>query len=278
MRLTLYAKRMWRYFQPMALHPVLDFPRFATDDVLTVTGLSAGELKGLLDRRQFNLALGQNPGSGRSRQFAGRDVLKLSVRRAMAPLGLPLTQVQRVADLVEERAATRFQNQDTEHLRFAIYPISEGNWHIITIWSDISAYKLPLAVQLLDVDGLIDETLARLQAVIDGRPLPSRDVATKEAYASPQSPDNDFYKRWMRDEKGRQCLVGLDFAETHELKEIRERIWANARDPGCYPWTDDRTEEGDLQREHELEAKHEAVRRRRFDAHLDKVEMGEIDD
>lgn len=282
----------------MALHPLLDFPRFSRDDVLAVTGLSAGELKGILDRKQVDLGPAHYPGSGRPRLYTGRDVLKLSASRVMSQLGLPLRQMDDVARVVDRREFAVSQLVDEGHLWLAIYPASKHDWRVRKCWNDLSKYKLPAAVQLLDVDQLIDETLAKLQAVVSGWPMPDFDAISHEGNDKPRSVGtDDFYVRWTKDADGRRCLVGLSAGETDELREIKDRIETNRGAMNLFgmepedikkklrhlsalseaerggfscpdPWTDEHDFERTMLRADELEAKHEAAWRARLQAEL----------
>lgn len=257
----------------MELHPLLDFPRFSQADVLAVCETTAGELKGMIDRKDVTLALGHNPGRGRPRQYTGRDILKLRTGRVMGPLGLPLGQLQRIADEVEKRAISRFLNVDRDHLQIAIFPTASGEWALVTLWDVPEKLKLPVAVQMLDVDRLINETLARLQAVIDGRPLPSFEVPIEEPYPSPYSPENDFFMRWTRDEKGRQVLVGLTYEETIEYRDFQDRSLRYVIDSKATLWEDQDAQSREIERAvGELGRKHDAARRARVEAEFAPLE------
>jgi hypothetical protein len=225
-------------------------------------------------------------------------LVKLCVARVMSDLRLPLRQVSDVVDAVSRRVGTRLSFVDDGHLWLAMYPVSRNDWRIVKCWEDISKYELPLAVQLLDVDQLIDETLAKLQAVVSGWPMPDFDAIPHESNEGRRSVgSDDFYVRWTKDADGRRCLVGLSADETDELREIKDRIATNRGAMNLFgmgpedikkklrhlsalseteregfscsdPWTDEHDFERTMLRADELEAKHEAAWRARLQAEL----------
>ena len=254
--------------------PILDEPQFSQADALAVCEMTAGELKGMIDREQVRLRRDHNPGSGRRRLYAGSDILKLKTGRIMSPLGFPLRWLYLLADQVEQRASARLVGLDiTPKLRIATYPISDGDWAQVPIWDGMTdPPKLPLAVQILEVDRLIDEMLARLQALIEEKPLPSFEVPAPEAEPSPYSPENDFFLRWAKDEQGRDVMVGLTYEETAEYQAHRDRDLLHRLDDNSFPWPSVEEMHREKRRSIELHDKHELARLKRLgDTYQDRL-------
>ena len=82
---------------------LLDAEQFSQADALAVTGLSAGQLKGILDRRQITLRSQHNPGTGRRRMFCGDDIIRLATAYEASRIDFPLRWVHVLAD--QERGA-----------------------------------------------------------------------------------------------------------------------------------------------------------------------------
>jgi len=80
--------------------------------------------------------------------------------------------------------------------------------------------QLPKAVQVLQVDRLIDEVLAKLRALVADEPVPSFDVPVSQPEPSPWSPQNDFFRRWAKDDEGNDVLIGLTKPETDEYERL----------------------------------------------------------
>jgi len=207
--------------------PILYAPQFSRDDVLKVCDTTSGTLKGILDRKQVTLRSEHNPGTGRRRMFTGSDILKINTAIIASGIGFPLRWVYILADQVERRAAGRLTGTSLEgcrHFGMAFHPNKAGDdWAFVPIKDGQEASPLPIACQIIDVDRLIDETLAKLNAVINDEPIPNFDIPEPK-FEDPYSPEHDFFGIWTKDDQGRDCLVGLNFEETTEYKEL-EVLW-----------------------------------------------------
>lgn len=204
---------------------ILDEPQFARRDVLELTGLSDAQLKNTLDRDLVSLANRHNPGTGRRRMFTGGDVLKLTVAHTMSAIGFPMRWSHIIADQVERRAINRVIGLASgTDLMIATYPNAAGDdWAFVTLSSENQDPPgLPLAVQLLAVDKLIDNTLAKLRALVADEPIPDLAFKFPELEPSPYSPENDFFRMWATDGEGRTIRTGLTFEETQELGSLEE--------------------------------------------------------
>ncbi|MFO1125720.1 MAG: hypothetical protein U1E25_10810 [Methylocystis sp.] len=84
-----------------------------------------------------------------------------------------------LADLVERRASSKLLGAaiGTDY-GIISYPLKgKDDWALIQMTSEReNAPKLPVAFHVLEVDRLIDETLAKLRAIVDGEPLPNFEV------------------------------------------------------------------------------------------------------
>lgn len=202
---------------------ILDEEQFSRRDVLELTGLSDAQLKNTLDRNLVSLANRHNPGTGRRRMFTGGDVLKLAAAHTMNAIGFPLRWSHILADMVERRAVNRLIGASTA-TEFAIitYPNAAGDdWCFLAVSSEMAEQPpLPLAFQLLAVDTLIDQTLAKLRALVAEQPIPDFTFRPPEPEASPYSPQNDFFRMWAIDDEGRTVRTGLTFDETQELSTL----------------------------------------------------------
>jgi hypothetical protein len=203
--------------------PILYDPQFSRDDVLKVCDTSSGTLKGILDRKQVTLRSEHNPGTGRRRMFTGGDILKINTAIIASGIGFPLRWVYILADQVERRALGRLTGTSLEgcqHYGMAFHPNKAGDdWAFVPIKDGQEATPLPIACQIIDVDRLIDETLAKLNAVVNDEPIPSFDIPEPK-FENPYSPEHDFFGIWTKDEQDRNCLVGLTFDETAEYQEL----------------------------------------------------------
>lgn len=206
-----------QFFQPL-----LNAQQFTAADVLSVSGLSAGQLKGMLDRNQINLSANHNPGTGRRRMFTGKDILALTVVHAVGKIGFPLRWGNVLAMQVAGEASRLNYGIATERkFGLAFYPAESGeDWAFVPIVNGIAVADLPTAYQVLDVTREITQTMTKLQAIIDEQPVPE--------YIPPQppthhqndfAPRSNFMKLWEKDEGGFWRYVGLTLDETRILME-----------------------------------------------------------
>jgi hypothetical protein len=209
------------------LPPILYNPQFSRDDALKVCDISSGVLKGIIDRKQVTLRSEHNPGTGRRRMYTGGDILKINTANIANGIGFPLRWAYILADQVERRAAGKLTGtalENCKHFGMAFYPNKAGDdWAFVAIKDGQEATPLPIACQVIDVDRLIDETIAKLNAIVNDEPLPSFDIPEVKQ-EDPYSPENDFFGIWTKDEEGRNCLIGLTFDETAEFQRL-QTLW-----------------------------------------------------
>lgn len=219
-RVTREANAEWRKLREAT--DILDEPQFTRHDVLQVTRLSEPQLKNTLDRDLVRLRSDHNPGSGRRRMFTGGDILKIVVAHTMSAIGFPMKWSYLVADDIETRASSRLIGLATEkNYGFITYPMSNGDWARIPIHADLlEPPESPVAYQVVEVDRLIDQVIAKLRALIDDAPLPDFATAEPTIEPSPYSPENDFFRMWAKDDLGRNVRVGLTFEESQELAKL----------------------------------------------------------
>ena len=229
---------------------ILEEAQFARGDVLAVTGLTEAQLKNTLDRDLVRLASDHNPGTGRRRLFTGGDILKIVVAHIMSAIGFPMKWSYLVADEVERRAANRLIGLvHQSNLKIVTFPRLDGDWERVPLYDGMATPPpLPVVYQTLEIDRLIDQVIAKLAALIADQPLPNFDVPLSQPAPSPWSPENDFFRRWHKDDQGRDVLVGLTYEETVEYQNLQA---ARLSQPDEF---DDR------RRFLELHDKHESVR------------------
>ncbi len=233
---------------------ILDVAQFTRRDVLEVSGLTETQLKNTLDRDLVTLRSGSTPGSGRRRMFTGSDVLRITVAYTMSAIGFPLRWSHLVADDIERRASNRLIGlaQETGY-GFITYPLASGDWARIAIYDGMQTLpKLPPAYQFVEVDRLIDEVLAKLEALIADQQVPDFSVQEPKVEPSPYSPENDFFRMWSKDSEGRNVRIGLTFEETEELMKYED-----------FATRDDRSA-ADRERYLALHGKHERARFQRL--------------
>lgn len=205
------------------LPPLLTSQQFTAADVLSVSGLTSGQLKGILDRNQITLSQNHNPGTGRRRMFTGQDIIALSAVRVTGLIGFPLRWGNVLARFVTGHAILMHHAQvfsaPPPELMLAFYPSADGeDWAFVSINENTEAEALPTAFQMLDVNREVAQVMAKLQAIIDDQPLPE--------FVPPQPPKNpdnpfaprsNFMKLWEKDASGAWRYVGLTLEETKVL-------------------------------------------------------------
>lgn len=195
---------------------ILTAAQFTRQDVLQLSGLSDAQLKNTLDRELVRLHSDHNPGTGRRRMFTGGDILKIIVAHRMSAIGFPMKWGHLVADDIERRAISRLIGLDIYvEYGFLTYPMSNGDWARVPFHDGMTEKpNLPSAYQVVEVDRLIDEVMAKLNALVADQPIPDFSVPDIEPEPNPYSPENDFFLAWTKDDQGRNVLRGLSFEET----------------------------------------------------------------
>lgn len=95
----------------------------------------------------------------------------------------------------------------------------------------------------------------------------------KNPYAdikNPYGPDNDFFRKWTKDDLGRNCLVGLSYEESEEYERL-SLDWVADR---SFPNWRKRTHQEDMAdgtRMNELWRRHESARYARLSDPVDEA-------
>lgn len=247
-------------------HQILDEPQFTVNDARDVVGASPKAIEHMLDPAKGRIRLSgrtANPGKGKRRMLTGEDILKLAAAHAMGEIGFPHRWSVVLTDQIATRASARIIGiAQGDRMAFATYPGKNGDWAFTPLFQDQKEEpRLPLAVQILDVDRLIDETLAKLVAIVDDQPIPDFSVPDIKV-EDPYSPETDFFGRWTKDSAGNQCLVGLTFEETTEYSDHTEK--RSTRGDDEFPWDSIEEMHAEKARYLELHDKHELARQRRL--------------
>lgn len=251
-----------------AYYGLLDAEQFSQADVLSVTGLSAGQLKGILDRKQISLRSQHNPGTGRRRMFCGDDIIRLATAYHASRIGFPLRWVQVLADQVGTRMnwlrAVAVTGGDTESpVAFALFPQGDDeDWANVAVVAGKPSHPLPIACIYFQVDRLLEEVTDKLEALIEDKPLPDHSIPEVKV-EDPYSKDVNFFLDWDKDDEGRDIRTGLTLEESLDLERLRKA------------WLDDRMTDGprtltrdDRSRLTFLSEKHERARLQRVGAKI----------
>lgn len=200
---------------------IWDEPQFTVHDVCSLTGATPKAIEHFVDQSRNMVRLitrEANPGKGRRRLFTGGQVLMIKAAYVMNAIGFPQKFSASMAEQVMHRA-TGLTNglaiQTKMHL--ISYPMANGDWAAIPIYAETEEEpQLPVVVQVLDVDRLVAETRAQLEAIIEGKEVP--DFAVPEIKPeNPYSPASNFFRAWEKDDLGRWKRVGLTWEESEEL-------------------------------------------------------------
>lgn len=208
---------------------ILDKPRFTLPDAVAVTGATAKAIEHMADPKQQRVQLSgehATPGHGRRRLFTGGDILKLEAAHKMGAVGFPVRWSNAFTDLIFRRAKGRIIGTDIRsNMIIVTYPLKGGDWACVPIYGDEQDEPaLPVAVQMLQADRMIDETLAKLRAILADEPIPDFAIPPIEPEPSPWSPENDVLGRWAKEVDGSDVLVGLSRAETLEFERLKD-LW-----------------------------------------------------
>lgn len=218
-------------------HRILDEPQFSISDAAAVVGASVKAIEHMIDPKKQRVQLNGDhisPGSGRKRLFNGSDILKLAAAVVMSQIGFPQRWSVVLTDVIDRRASNRITGlAEKSGLLIATYPMKNGDWAYVSLYADGSGEEteLPVAMQMLDVDRLIDETIAKLEAIIRKAAVPDFSVPDPVPEPSPFSPENDFFRMWDKDGEGRDVYVGLTYEQTQERERLKE-LWLADRSQG----------------------------------------------
>lgn len=205
---------------------IWDKPQFTVAEVCKITGATPKALEHFLNpARGLVRLMGDwvNPGTGKRRIFTGSQVLQIAAAYTMNHIGFPQRWSIGLADQVARRAKARTIGLSVQtEMSIITYPMSNGDWASIPIYKEMTAApQLPVAVQVLDVDRLIDQVLKQLLAIVAGEDIPDFTVPDIPPEPSPYSPASNFFRAWEKDAAGNWLLVGLTLEETHEYMTLQ---------------------------------------------------------
>ena len=158
---------------------ILLHPQFSRAEVLEATGISSGQLKGMIDREQVRLGDRHNPGTGRRRLYTGEDIIKIQTAVTASEIGFPLRWAYLLADNVARRAINRLIGlAEGSEYALATWPQSSGeDWAFAPLYEGQEDDPgVPFAFQVVRVDALIDLVFEKLVALINDEPIPACDV------------------------------------------------------------------------------------------------------
>lgn len=208
----------------MSANHIWTHPQFMVADVCRVTGATPKALEHFVNpKRDLVRLVGAhaNPGTGRRRIFTGGQVLMIAAAYAMTRIGFPQRFSRTLADVVERRAIYRGMPAiyPQTNLMLATYPTQDGeDWAFQALWEEMGKEPdLPIAVHLLDVDRLIDQVKAQLEAIVNEEEFPDFTTPDPKPEPNPYSPASNFFRAWEKSASGRWVYVGLSEEETDEL-------------------------------------------------------------
>lgn len=245
---------------------ILELAQFISAEVCSIAGINAKQLEHAInpERSILNLSIhGASRIQGKRRLFTGDDVLQIVALFQSNAIGFPQRFAATLCNQVSRRAFGRLSGLDsTPNLVIATYPMKDGDWAVVYLHEGMTDEPpLPICLQLIHVDRLIDETLAKLRAVEADEPIPSFELPDPVPEPSLYSPENDFFRAWSKDEQGRNIRVGLNFEETEMYEEYARTGLVHQRRPN-----------EDREKHHELWRRHEAARLERLsDTHGDTI-------
>lgn len=242
-------------------HQIWDDPQFLMPEVCKITGATPKALEHFVNpARGMVRLMGDwvNPGTGKRRRFSGEQVLKIAAAYTMSHIGFPQRWSIELSEAVARRAIGRTNGLATKtKMGIITYPIANADWAVVPVYAEDEVEpKVPLAVQYLDVDRLIDQVLAQLRAIVAGEDIPDFTVPDIVPEPDPYGPIGNFFKAWTKDQDGNWLLVGLTYAET--LEYMRLQGWALNGDDLTY--FDVPYDPATLDRSVELRSKHEVAR------------------
>jgi hypothetical protein len=205
---------------------IWDKPQFTVAEVCKITGATPKALEHFLTpSRGMVRLMGDwvNPGTGKRRIFTGSQVLQIAAAYTMNHIGFPQRFSIPLADYVARRARARTIGLATQtEMLIITYPMANGDWAMVPIYRELGEEpKLPVAVQMLDVDRLIEQVKLQLQAIVAGDDIPDFTVPDIQPEPNPYSPASNFFRMWKKDDVGNWLLVGLTLDETCEYMGLQ---------------------------------------------------------
>lgn len=161
----------------------LDKPQFTRPQAARITGLTDGQLKGILDRKLVQLAT-HNPGSGRSRLFSIADLIEVAVAKTMVGIGVSMRALADCTEDVDTSVRNLFgrgrpvvvdswkEDLPTGGSHLHLYPPAgrHRKWQIKRGFlddPDKEPGSTPWAYVVLDIDGLVLGTLRNVAIFFD---------------------------------------------------------------------------------------------------------------
>ncbi|WP_309668302.1 hypothetical protein [Tabrizicola sp.] len=203
---------------------IWDKPQFTVSEVCKITGATPKALEHFLNpARGLVRLMGDwvNPGTGKRRIFTGAQVLQIAAAYTMNHIGFPQRWSIGLSDQVARRAKARTIGLAVQtEMSIITYPMSNGDWASIPVYRETTEQpNLPVAVQLLDVDRMIDQVLAHLQAIVAGEDIPDftvPDIVPEPNWFGPKGGQ----RAWKKDDAGNWLLNGLTLEETREYMDL----------------------------------------------------------
>lgn len=206
---------------------IWDEPQFLVADVCRITGATPKALEHFLNPARGLVRLHGNwvnPGTGKRRMFTGGQLLMIAAAYAMNKIGFPQKFSATMAETIERRAKNRWAGLAQEPgMTILTYPMKDkDDWALKIVYETTQEEpQLPVAVQMLNADRLIDEVHAQLGAIVAGEEMPDFSVPDPDPEPNPYSPASNFFRAWEKSESGRWVYVGLTEAETDELLKLQ---------------------------------------------------------
>lgn len=82
-------------------------------------------------------------------------------------------------------------------------------------------------------------------------------------YKDPYGPDNDFFRKWYKDDQGRDCLVGLNYEESKDFGQL-QLDWLADRTVPRWRQRDQDDRQRDAERMDDYQSRHELARQQRL--------------
>ena len=197
--------------------PIIDDAQFTNDDVLSVTGISRTQLHNWVSRGWVKLKADQNPGRGKRRLYTGEDVIAIEVANALQPFGLLHVgeQFMRTRKIPVRIHRILTDPRVIPDYGILICPTPEDIMYI-PVGSEVTEQEEPpcYGVVGLDVDSLIIGTLERLQMVINGQDVPSKEFPKPPTSEEVETEFLEFQMKLDTDDRGQRIFVGLTYEET----------------------------------------------------------------
>jgi hypothetical protein len=143
-------------------------PQFTRPQAVRITGLTEGQLKGILDRKLVELDA-RNSGSGRARLFSLRDLSKIAIANELAALGIPMFAVSTAAHLAGFGVRAHLgEETNSGKVQLILHRKQDGGW----MWREQLSGEpldddLPLCYVMIGVQEIVGNLASRADAVLD---------------------------------------------------------------------------------------------------------------